>query len=121
VRLVDQAGAVARPAGEEDFGDVVMSADPLAPPRLSEDTGLSFGQPEPLSSEPAAQPIDLEPPADEPAAPEAAPEPTSTPTVGPMMPFQMPARMAALRTAPGTGPTQAPPQQQPAQSGDSGL
>ena len=119
-RVVTEQPAAAAPAAEDNFGDVVMSDDPLSPPRLAQDFGVGFDE----STVPSAEPVDLEPdaePAEDPlaASPEEPLQATGEATTGGLMPFQMTARMAALRTAPGTGPR--PVQSQPAPASDSGI
>ncbi|RYE07324.1 MAG: hypothetical protein EOP22_18275 [Hyphomicrobiales bacterium] len=82
----------ALPQPEDNFGDIVMSDDPMAPPRLVESAGQPF--------EEAAAPAATQP---EPAP--AEPLVASIPTVGSMMPRTPTGQMAAMRMAQGTGPT----------------
>lgn len=108
-------------AGGDEFGDVVMSDNPLMPPRLAEAPGLPFDEAA-VSEPPQTQPVGSTP-----ATTETAPVAPLTPTVGPTMPFTMTPQMAALRTAAATGPTiVAMPQSgssatTPTPAGDSGL
>jgi hypothetical protein len=131
VRSVDAPVSVAAaPSSEESFGDVLTSDDPLAPPRLTDNSGLPFDGTASSSEPPPAAPVELEPSAPvELEAPEPSSEPlpaevepplaaAGTADTGALLPFTMSARMAALRTAPGTGPTDAPPS--PA-TNDSGI
>lgn len=98
------ANSGAEPAADsadDAFGDVVMSDNPLMPPRLAEAPGLPFDESAVASIPPAPQPLELEP--DTRSAAELVTP--LTPTVGPMMPYTMTPQMAALRTAAATGPT----------------
>jgi len=87
-------------AADDDFGVVVMSDDPLAPPRLS----MVDTRPEPA---PAAQP-EPEPAAIAPT-PEAPPPEPSAAAPGRPVPYPMTPQMAVLRALPGPGPVNAPP------------
>ncbi len=107
-------------APQEEFGEVVMSDDPLMPPRLTEAPGLPFDETAVASIPAGPQPLELEP------VPETASVAPLPPTVGPMMPYTMTPQMAALRTAAATGPTiVATPALTPgapaSSSGDAGL
>lgn len=72
---------------DDDFGEVVISNDPLAPPRLAPLPAASPAAPEP---EPEPQPVLEEPP----------PEP-SVAAPGRPVPYPMPPGMAALRAGAG--------------------
>lgn len=73
-------------ADDADFGDVIISGDPLAPPRLAAPNTLAVPEP---AQEPAPEPAEPEPPPPEPSV--AAP--------GRPVPYPMPPGMAVLRAA----------------------
>ncbi len=96
--VLTAAPSVAPDAEDDfDFGDVVMSDNPLAPPRLSGPG--TFADPAP-----AAEPL----PEPEPAAEDPPPVP-SVAAPGRPVPYPIPPAMAALRDGPATAPVAAAP------------
>ncbi|MEO6013851.1 MAG: hypothetical protein ABIQ30_09745 [Devosia sp.] len=105
-----ETSVAALPSSEESFGGVLVPADPGAPPRLSEDTGLPFDGTAVSAPEPTAAPPVLP---SEVVAADVSAEPLvaqGIATGGTVLPFTMTSEMAALRAG-GRTPTRAAPPQ----------